>query len=474
MPSIDRRVPARTVHNDEPSFQMEKDHFGQAELIKSIAETIGKRAEPPFVASLNGDWGQGKTSILEAVYECMTGVKPKDYTGQKPNVNFSHVRVIWFDAWRYQHDPTPIVALLNEIRNQLEKMSVLANYGGKAKKLTQIAVESSLQSLVSLTAGVYGFAGHENLVETIKKTGNSWEQRNHRYALPSQTIRELLNKAVEDILDKLVVGKGTTPRLVIIIDDLDRCQPIVAYKLLEGLKIFLNLPSCTFLIGCNRTEIVRAIGVGLHSESGIPMVGENNCHANEYFEKLCSYSWDIPFPTPKESARYLCGLLSGSEGDFDPNLYSGIKNVLDSNNYRILPANPRRIKTYANTLIRLAGTARNQPNFDIPSEEEAGFLLTLSYIVAFMPELHRHVLANPLALRDLSTRAAELYVIGNEQPDHSVLTEKNPILKAVPDPDQLHYLPPEVSDKLRMGPILAHIAMPTDDLIKKYLPHALR
>jgi len=474
MPTADPRVPQHVVHNDEPDYHPNKDHFGQQSLIESIAEIVGIRAAPPFVASLNGDWGQGKTSVLEAVYQQMTGVKPADYTGQKPQPDYAHVRVVWFDAWRYQHDPTPIVALLNEIRKQLEKMSRLAHYKEKGKKTAQIAVESSLQSLASLTSGLLGAGGGDNIVETVKKNGHAWEQRNHSYALPSQTIRELLNKAISDILARLIPGNNDKRRLVVIIDDLDRCQPIVAYRLLEGLKIFLNLPSCTFLIGCNRSEVVRAISVGLHTESGIPIDAENKCHAEEYFEKICSYSWDIPFPTPRESAWYLGILLDGSSGDLEPALHKAIKAVLSRVEGRILPANPRRIKSYANTLIRLAGNSKNHPKIDFDTAEEAAFLLTLTYIVAFMPDLHRHILANPLALRELNMKASDIHLFGEGFPEQAVLPEDSPIRKAIPTPDELRYLPPESTEKLRMASLLAYTAVPTDALIEKYLPHALR
>lgn len=474
MVKFDPKKPRFIIHNDEPGHD-KNDCFGQKSLIDSIASTIGKRVTPPFVASLNGDWGQGKTSILEAVYAKLTGVKPKEYAGENPNTNFNNVRVVWFEAWRYQHDPAPIAALLNEIRTQLEKMSRLAKISKSAKKVTEIAIESSLQALVSLTSHVFGFAGNEKLIDTIKKNGNAWEQRNHSYTLPSQSIRELLNKAIEDILQKLVrTEDGTKARLVVIIDDLDRCQPTVAYKLLEGLKIFLNLPSCVFLIGSNRAELVRAIGVGLMAESGMSFDSTNSNHANEYFEKLCSYSWDIPFPTIKDSTKYVLNLLIESNGVTEGPIFKKLGEVFMRVSDPILPANPRRIKAFANTLIRLIEESRANVDVHNYHDSEAEFLLTYAYIATFMPEVNRRILANPKAIRDLHTRAREIYSATGDITEQPATKKGNPIGDKVPTYSQLLNELPETTDIFRMAPIFVECDPPTDDLIHKYLPHGLR
>lgn len=491
------------IHNDEPGFDT-ADLFHQEPLIKTIADSVAIHSLPPFVASLYGDWGQGKTSILEAVYKKLTGTRPEDFTGEINPLAYRNVRVIWFEAWRYQHDPTPVVALLNEIRKQLQAMSKFMDI----KKEAMIAIESGLQILANVTAQIAPFAGIGGLVDNVKKNAAAWEQRNLAYSLPSQTIRELLNKAIKDIMKPITEpGKGPhfAPRLVIIIDDLDRCQPNVAYKLLEGLKIFLNLKSCSFLIGSNRAEITHAVKRGLQQECGAVDKENDDRRAEEYLEKLCSYSWDLPFPTTGEIADYVDYLLKSCRYAVITPQKNEIKAILQGTKWRVLPANPRRIKSFVNILTQLASVGRNAKKQDI-LPYETSYLLSLAYIMAFLPAVHRHLLANPAAIRNLHTLSLEQFRFTedlhalpeeNSRPTQSALFEDEenaeplvqtlatlresnatryaePFTDIVPNADQLTYIRPEATDVFRMAPILATVEVINDDLIHKYLPHALR
>ena len=465
-PPVTSNPPKHVVHNDEPILKSKEDLLSLGPLVESIARTIANRAKPPFVASLNGDWGQGKTSVLRAVHESLTGAVPEELSDKKPPTEYQHTRVVWFEAWRYQHDPAPIVALLNEIRRQLETQSRFHKFKASAQKLGSIAIEASLLSLDDLGGRMIPFASAGGLVKNIQKVGNEWEQRNHAYALPSQTIRKLLDKAISDILRNLTDSEDR--RLVVIIDDLDRCEPIVAYKLLEGLKIFLNLPSCAFLLGTNRREIERAIKVGLKTESGENGEGLGIV-AREYFEKLCSYSWDIPFPTIRQTAAYVEHLLKSCDSVISPPVRTKLKDLLANTDLRLLPANPRRIKTFTNSLVHIASNATS-----LPLPDDAAFLLSFAYIATFLYDpTYRHLLANSGALRDLHTLVNVAYNTGAPVVlGEAVIKDENPFGNLKYGPDDIRYATPENTAIFRMAPVFATIDAILDTMLHKYLPHA--
>jgi len=112
------------THSDEPVIT---DLLGHAGHVESVADVIENR-QPPFVIGVHGDWGTGKTSFLmklrwflegssvgydtrEQLDELGKDLWPKTYRGDGRNVE-----TLWFEAWRYQFEPNPVVALLHEIR----------------------------------------------------------------------------------------------------------------------------------------------------------------------------------------------------------------------------------------------------------------------------------------------------------------------------------------------------------------------
>ena len=245
------------LHNDEPTLE---DCLERTSLVKEIGDQIAQ-CTPPSVIGIHGDWGAGKTSFLHLLHLYLAGACPQAQKDKLPHTQrcerywgkawraADHTAVIWFEAWRYQYETAPIVALLHEIRSQLPLASSLFD---KGKKLFEISVRSALMSVESLTKMIGVQASK------VQEVGERWEKDNLAEKLPSNSVRDFLNDALTKVLPEADSDKPT-PRLIVLIDDLDRCEPESAFKLLEGIKIYLNLPSCVFVFGMNQNIIEAGI-----------------------------------------------------------------------------------------------------------------------------------------------------------------------------------------------------------------------
>ena len=231
-------------HNDEPALH---DALERGPLIEEVGDAIA-RCTPPQVFGVHGGWGLGKTSFLHQVQWYLTGDCPQqpeavtedmkkqaeDATEEAPaqrhGVYGDRVQAVWFDAWRYQDERAPVVALLHEMRAQL-------SWGKRAARSTrrhaEIAVRGALLSLEELTRKI----GLQ--YSRFQQASREWETENLATALPSHTLREHLRAAISQLLPDEGTGERS-PRLVVFIDDVDRCEPEAAYRLLEGLKIYLT------------------------------------------------------------------------------------------------------------------------------------------------------------------------------------------------------------------------------------------
>lgn len=384
------------LHNDEPTLH---DRLSRAWLVREVGDAVAT-CEPPQVFGIHGDWGLGKTSFLHQLQFYLTGDCPAQgeaaVAGAAPPCIRSdppsdHVQAVWFEAWRYQHESVPVVALLQEIRSQLAWHIKLRS---GAAKLTEVVIRGTLLALEDITKKI-GIQASK-----LQEAGEKWERDHLATALPSHTMRAFLADAIGKLLPAPQPGKPT-PRLVVLIDDLDRCEGEAAFRLLEGLKIYLTLGNCVFVLGMNRRVIEDAIGAvvpGADSEVRAR-------RATAYLEKLCQNLWHLPgVERPADLLIEWLGEVGG-----DSLLQQSVKAVLDrvddiavgrddALRLECLPPNPRRIKGLSNLLRRMAPVLRHQiarnpaPEY---RDEETRRLLIVAYIYQFHPDLYRRWEASP-------------------------------------------------------------------------------
>ena len=370
------------MHNDEPALQ---DALERGSLIEEVGKAIA-HCTPPQVFGVHGDWGLGKTSFLQQIEWYITGECPQqpesiteemkkqvNGTGtsaptQRYGVFKKHVQAVWFDAWRYQNEEVPVVALLHEMRAQLTWGTRVVNAADRAAK---VAVRGALLSMEDFTRKI-GFQ-----YSKLRQANREWEAENLAATLPSHTLREHLRAAVEQLLP-VRADDSPPPRLVVFIDDVDRCEPEAAYRLLEGLKIYLSLDNCVFVLGMNQKAIEEAIAQRMKAASD----NDPTMRAAAYMEKLCQNVWRLP--AVREPSLVLYRLLEGTETS--PIVCEWVKRAVDAPGRPCLPANPRRLKGLANLIGRLSSRLPSQDGS--PNDQQSVFEAQLLVIVAYTYQFH--------------------------------------------------------------------------------------
>ena len=369
------------MHNDEPTLL---DSLDRGALVKEVGESVA-HCQPPQVFGIHGDWGLGKTSFLHQVQWYLTGDCPQQSevateraSGAINGVHKDSVRTVWFDAWRYQNEDAPIAALLQEIRTQL---SWHRNAGSEISRIAQVTVRGALLSIDELTKRI-GFQ-----YSKFRQANREWEAENMATVLPSHTLRELLHDAIGKLL-RDQSDSGPT-RLAVFIDDLDRCEPESAYRLLEGLKIYLTLENCVFVLGMNQKAIEEAIG------SRLATVARRNRaqRASAYLEKLCQNVWRLP--TIRRPGDVLSVLLETTVES--STVRAWIKYAVEVDGQQCLPPNPRRLKGLANLIKRMSEQLpvdKGEDN-DPRGIREAQLMLTVAYVYQFHQDLFVRWEADP-------------------------------------------------------------------------------
>ena len=378
------------MHNDEPTL---RDRLRRNALIEEVGEAIAT-CKPPQVFGVHGDWGLGKTSFLHQVRWYLTGDNPQGLdtiNAPQKSKHGDRLLAIWFDAWRYHAEAVPVVALLQEMRAQLSREDSRAL---ALKRLGKAALRGALLSLDELTKKI-GFQYAK--FEQAYRQANA---ENLAATLPSESLRKNLQETIRLLLpeaDKQEGNEGTS-RLVVFVDDLDRCEPEAAYRLLEGLKVYLTLDNCVFVLGLNQKAVEGAIANrlagGLTDEDARQ---DAQARAASYLEKICQNVWHLPIPDAP--GQLLCELVADG-GDVPSHQVGWLRDVVGRR--RCLPPNPRKLKGLANLVVRLFDRLPSHidEGRDNLGREAVQNLLMVAYIHQFHHDLYVRWQANPEDLYD--------------------------------------------------------------------------
>ncbi|MFY9261892.1 MAG: P-loop NTPase fold protein [Gallionella sp.] len=350
-------------HNDLPTLA---DKLAWKEELARLSQRI-QDCHTPHVLGIHGDWGSGKTSFMRQLQWQLGGEIPQDGSvadcSKDTNKALQQkIITIWFDAWRYQNEAVPVVALLHEMRRQMATMSVLKEKFGATM---EIALRYTLNSLADIGKSI-GIEGLPS-ADKIEKLGNDREAKHHAQTSISDSLRSHLQATIQALLP------SEDARVVVFIDDLDRCNPKASIRLLEGLKIYLSIPNCVFVLGMNERILVDAIREEISAPKEIAPE-ELKLRAAHYLEKICTDIYRLPLP--KDAGVLLGQWIADSEQC--QALTAALGKIV------CLPPNPRRLKALANQWDRFAACVAFPAS---QSDQEIWAVRVL--IAAYIHQFHR-------------------------------------------------------------------------------------
>lgn len=248
----------------------------EAELLFAYLESVTSRPLPrewsrAFTLAVDSGYGSGKTFFLRRFAETVRQKYP----------------VAFVDAWADDLQDQPFVALVatlheamkplittdktierkwSKIANATSRVAKAAGVGllkrGLAYAITDAGVEgvdaafasidvdpNNLRKLVEVEAGQ--LKGHTEKATIIDTKVAEFRDAKAAVADLKIAIRELLK-----ILNEKNPGSG---KIFIVIDEIDRCRPTYAIKLLEEIKHLFDVEGLTFILGIHKEALSRSV-----------------------------------------------------------------------------------------------------------------------------------------------------------------------------------------------------------------------
>lgn len=203
----------------------------------------------PTAILITGDWGTGKTTAmkwLEVLLEEWNSKKPDNI----PKEEYIKVRPVWFYPWKY-HDKEDVwkgllaEVILNAMNSDADVKTII-----EAFKTASLFVGKSVLALASATK--IKLSKLEISGEALTKIKDEFKDA----VYPEKAYLNPYEKALEDWLNKTLSGNN---RMVIFIDDLDRCMPEIGLQVLEALKLYLNIPNLVFVLGVDKKVVEKLV-----------------------------------------------------------------------------------------------------------------------------------------------------------------------------------------------------------------------
>lgn len=290
------------------------DLLNNEAIAKTIIELLSEKPDHPVTIGVHGDWGAGKSSVLEMIEEGFSG---KD-----------DVLCLKFNGWRFQGFEDAKIALIEgivtglvekrptltkagsavkDVFNRIDWLKVAKRTGGLAvTAFTGIPTPDQIGTIVGTLEGLFAdparLATKENLTSAIDGVKSMLKPADSKN-VPEEV--EAFRKAFDTLLKDAGIKQ-----LIVLIDDLDRCLPDTAIETLEAIRLFVFTARTAFVVAADEAMIEYAVRKHFPD---LPETTGPRDYARNYLEKLIQVPFRIPALGETETRIYVTLLLTGAE-----------------------------------------------------------------------------------------------------------------------------------------------------------------
>ncbi len=330
------------------------DYIGYKNYIsvfKYVIDNEKDLIEPPIVFGLHGDWGIGKSTFMKLLSNEL----------EKNEKNIT----IRINPWEYKNGEDIVSLFFIELYKKLCDKSLLQKLESGFDKLFELIYPLKLKFKSPVSEFEYDISKIKE-AEKINML-NSYINDNH-----------LRKENIKDIFKKTFLKEY---KVIVFVDDLDRCSVDKVINILESIKLFLNTNRCIFFLGCDINYLNSAVGdyyekfIKINNNilnSSNNEINRSICFndknsinkfTKEYLEKIIQVPFHIP-PIDKNSMElYIDSIL-----DNDKHIENDMKNQYNTlnskgNSFKVFLSkklikelfakrtiNPRRIKRVLNII----------------------------------------------------------------------------------------------------------------------------
>ncbi len=250
--------------SDNPS---DVDLLGFEDVATPVVDAVTRDKLDPVAVALIGPWGSGKSTILDLIKGRLADDKS--------------VLVVPTRPWEYDPNLDVKATLIGEVLDVIRERAKAdpdraAQPGELAKKLLRRVRWSKAISVLGRSALTVSLPKFEDVAEIFTSEGDTDE--------PDDPTLNGFRAEFEEF----IAAAENISRVVVLIDDLDRCLPDAVVASLEAIKLFLSVPKMAFVIAADEGPVIEAIALRYEKA---PNAREM---AQQYLEKIAQIPVRVP------------------------------------------------------------------------------------------------------------------------------------------------------------------------------------
>ena len=382
-------------------------------LAEQVVEISKDEKLSPATIGVYGDWGSGKSTLMKMVKKSLDVDK--------------NTLTVEFNGWLFEGYEDAKTALCGTILDEMRTHETLFAKGKEkiktllkkvdGGKLLSKGVKYGLDFLLTSGIGTVTELTLTGIISAVKQKAGDVSEDEIKKVIDAFKKEETKRTEIKNFRKtfKEVFEDCKGERLVVFIDELDRCTPDTVLDIFEAIRLFLYVPGTTFIIGADERLVSYAVKT---KYKDIP--GHDIDISKEYLEKLVQYPVKIPQLNEQEVKQYItCLLLQNEDIDIKKvaesitklgindeltsdtvkaatgkEVTEGIKEAFDLSNQiysalaTLMKGNPRHCKRFFNTLMMRIALA-DRRNITLQKKVLAKLMLAEYYKPSFIEALMR-------------------------------------------------------------------------------------
>lgn len=299
--------------------------------------------QTPMAIAVYGDWGAGKTTAMKWLHGLIDEWNESGKAKEKIKI-----RQVWFYPWKYDNKEDVWRGLIAEviIKSIDVKGATIQTVRKAAKQFGLFLGRSFLHVLagIKLKAKAPGNAAEAEIdLANIKEILTEYKEVAHPEKAYLNEFESSLENWIKDTL-------GDNERMVIFIDDLDRCMPEIALQVLEALKLYLNIEKLFFVVGVDK-KVIEELVEGHYEKLKLTKDKSKN-----YLAKMFQVEVQVE-PSEQQISNFLDEQLKDIPYWREPHLSEDERKIFRELIYKLAERNPREVKRLINSALIMGAGA---------------------------------------------------------------------------------------------------------------------